>query len=116
MIAYQAESDLFRAVSPPFARAVPAGALLDHQSFQETLTRGDEPIKIMRRAGHENMATTMAYVREAENLLTSVGDPFPPLPNALVSPGESPEGPAYWGQLREPTYKTIASPAGFEPA
>jgi general secretion pathway protein A len=25
--------------SPPFARAVPAGALLDHQSFQETLTR-----------------------------------------------------------------------------
>lgn len=78
--------------------------------------RGDEPIKIMRRAGHENMTTTMGYVREAENLVTPIGEPFPPLPDAVVSPGESPEGPAFWGQLRESTYKKVASPAGFEPA
>ena len=75
--------------------------------------RGDEPIKIMRRAGHENMATTMGYVREAENLVTAVGAPFAPLPPELV---ESSEGPATWGLLRESTYKTQASPAGFEPA
>ncbi len=44
--------------------------------------RGDEPIKIMRRAGHEDIATTMGYVREAENLVHTVGpsDVFPPLP------------------------------------
>jgi integrase len=76
--------------------------------------RGEEPIKIMRRAGHENIATTMGYVREAENLVHAVGDPFPPLPPALlVSSAESSEGPAYWAQLRESTYKIVASPAGF---
>jgi integrase len=79
--------------------------------------RSDEPIKIMRRAGHEDIATTMGYVREAENLMHSVGEPFPPLPAALlVSSAESSEGPAHWAQLRESTYKTVASPAGFEPA
>ncbi|WP_437603965.1 site-specific integrase [Sorangium sp. So ce590] len=79
--------------------------------------RGDEPIKIMRRAGHEDIATTMGYVREAENLMHPVGEPFPPLPAALlVSSAESSEGPAHWAQLRESTYKTVASPAGFEPA
>ena len=56
--------------------------------------RGDEPIKIMRRAGHENIATTMGYVREAENLEHPVGEVFPSLPRALfVSSAESLEGP-----------------------
>lgn len=79
--------------------------------------RGDGPIKIMRQAGHENMETTMAYGREAENLVTSVGEPFPELPRELfVSLAESLEGPAAWGLLRGNTQKAIASPAGFEPA
>jgi hypothetical protein len=67
--------------------------------------RGEEPIKIMRRAGHENSTTTMGYVREAENLVHAVGDPFPTLPPALlVSSAESSEGPAYWAQVsREKT-------------
>lgn len=79
--------------------------------------RGDEPVKIMRRAGHEDMATTMGYVREAENLVHPIGEPFPGLPCALLeSSAESSEGPAYWAKLRENTYKSVASPAGFEPA
>jgi integrase len=74
--------------------------------------RGDEPIKIMRRASHENIATTMGYVREAENLEHPVGEVFPPLPRALlVSSAESSEGPAYWAKLRGTTYKSLASPA-----
>jgi hypothetical protein len=67
--------------------------------------RGDEPIKIMRRAGHENMSTTMGYVREAENLTTAIGEPFPALPEPIVSPDESPEGPAQWAKLRERTWE-----------
>jgi hypothetical protein len=75
--------------------------------------RGDEPMKIMRRAGHENRATTMGYVREAENLVTPVGDPFPPLPEALLeSLGESLDGPAQWAQLRETVWERRASPGG----
>jgi integrase len=76
--------------------------------------RGDDPIKIMRRCGHENMETTMIYVREAEHLGPSVGEPFPKIPvELLVSLSESLEGPSYWGQLRESTWKNRASPAGF---
>jgi integrase len=76
--------------------------------------RGDEPIKIMRRAGHENIATTMGYVREAENLVTPVGEPFPMLPPELTeSSAESSEGPAKWGLLRESTYKKRGVPSGI---
>jgi len=46
--------------------------------------RGDEPLKIMQRLGHADFATTMIYVREAEQLIGSgFGEPFPPLPSAL---------------------------------
>lgn len=45
--------------------------------------RGDEPLKIMQRAGHERFETTQRYVREAENLRTGFGDVFPPLPASL---------------------------------
>ncbi len=46
--------------------------------------RGDEPLKIMHAAGHKDLATTMGYVREAENLRGSFGDVFPPLPECLL--------------------------------
>ncbi len=76
--------------------------------------RGDEPIKIMRRAGHENIVTTMGYVREAENLVAPIGAPFPPLPPELLeSSAESSEGPAFWGQLRESAWKKKSVPSGI---
>jgi integrase len=48
--------------------------------------RGDEPLAIMRRAGHTDFKTTSLYVREAEVLGASVGAPFPTLPPALFLP------------------------------
>jgi integrase len=46
--------------------------------------RGDDPLKIMSRAGHEDFTTTQGYIREAENLAVSIGTPFPPLPASLL--------------------------------
>ncbi len=48
--------------------------------------RGDEPTKIMARAGHSDFATTMLYVREAEVLRDGFGDVFPALPALRKTP------------------------------
>jgi integrase len=50
--------------------------------------RGDDPLKIMSRAGHENFATTQGYIREAEAVRAGFGEVFPPLPACLLVPGE----------------------------
>lgn len=42
--------------------------------------RGDEPLKIQRRAGHTTLSTTQRYIREAESLGCEPGEVFPPLP------------------------------------
>lgn len=39
--------------------------------------RGEEPLRIMQRAGHTSFQTTQLYVREAENLRQGFGDVFP---------------------------------------
>jgi len=54
--------------------------------------RGDEPLKIMQRAGHTNFATTQLYVRTAEAIREGFGEVFPPLPPGLG--GGSVETPA----------------------
>lgn len=46
--------------------------------------RGDEPVKMMYRAGHTDFKTTLLYVREAENHAANFGVAFPPLPAALL--------------------------------
>lgn len=48
---------------------------------------GDEPLKIMHRAGHKDLSTTMGYVREAENVRRGFGRVFPPLPQCLLGEG-----------------------------
>lgn len=48
--------------------------------------RGDEPLKIMQRAGHSEFATTMIYVRTAEMVRAGFGDVFPALPGELLGP------------------------------
>lgn len=68
--------------------------------------RGDEPLKIMQRAGHADLATTMEYVRTAEAIGAGFGDVFPPIPDALLEPdpdgesssesSESPEDPFFF--------------------
>lgn len=52
--------------------------------------RGDEPLKIMQRAGHADFATTQGYIREAENLRDGdFGEPFPTLPPELLEKDET---------------------------
>jgi len=45
--------------------------------------RGDDPLKIQHRAGHEQFETTLRYIRSAEALRERFGVPFPELPDSL---------------------------------
>lgn len=66
--------------------------------------RGDEPLRIRARAGHEDLETTMGYVRVAEVLDRDlVGEVFPPLPRLDSSPDSSP------GERDEPK---VSAPQG----
>lgn len=51
--------------------------------------RGDDPLKIMTRAGHADFETTKIYLREAENLGRAFGEVFPPVPVEVVIRGGS---------------------------
>lgn len=46
--------------------------------------RGDDPLKIQRRAGHRDLETTQRYIRLAEDIRNGFGAPFPPLPRVLT--------------------------------
>lgn len=46
--------------------------------------RGDEPLKIMQRAGHEDFKTTQIYIRLAESFVDTFGEPFLALPPDTV--------------------------------
>jgi len=61
--------------------------------------RGDDPLKIMARAGHEDFATTHGYIREAEAVRQGFGDVFPPLPSCLLRPAD--EAPPKGGEGEE---------------
>ncbi len=50
-----------------------------------SIVRGDDVVKVQRRAGHKLIATTMRYVVEAENRGATFGTPFAPLPACLGS-------------------------------
>jgi integrase len=43
--------------------------------------RGDDPLKIMQRAGHADFSTTQGYIRTAEAVRDGFGRVFPPLPS-----------------------------------
>jgi integrase len=78
--------------------------------------RGDDAIKIQRRAGHEEFKTTEGYIREAENLSAGFGVPFPPLPARLLeSSGNRPAPTPSFVQHVETTQNSVAEAVGFEP-
>lgn len=56
---------------------------------------GVDVTKMMRRAGHDRVQTTMGYVKLAEDLTGDLGVPFPPLPAELVA------GPESFGRVSE---------------
>ncbi len=39
--------------------------------------RGDDPLKVMRRAGHSSFETTQKYIRTAEAIGGAIGEVFP---------------------------------------
>lgn len=45
---------------------------------------GLDVVKMQRRAGHDSIETTLSYVKQAEDLSGAIGEPFGPLPVALV--------------------------------
>jgi len=55
--------------------------------------RGDNPIAIMRQAGHEDFKTTTRYTREAEAVGASLGEPFSPMPRAMLGAAIDKGGP-----------------------
>lgn len=52
--------------------------------------RGDEPLRIMQRAGHASFKTTQGYIREAENASPNFGAVFPALPEEIFLPSFNP--------------------------
>jgi len=85
---------------------------------------GDDPLKIMQRAGHADFTTTQLYLREAENLAHAFGTVFPPLPADLlsrpirargVSASVSAFGFSDHHRLGKNTVETVGA-TGFEPA
>ena len=87
---------------------------------------GVDVAKIQRRAGHDNITTTIGYVKAAEDVTGTIGEPFPALPPCLVAPDEidvtmAREWAKDWAKRRyrplnvEKTAAQKASPAGVEP-
>lgn len=88
---------------------------------------GVDVAKLQRRAGHDDVATTIGYVKQAEDVTGQIGEPFPTLPANLIAPEaidmrKSREWAKDWAKRRyrplEPLKKAgnRASPAGVEPA
>jgi hypothetical protein len=68
--------------------------------------QGVEVAKMQRRAGHDAM--TLGYVKMAEDLTGSIGEPFPPLPPSLVADDEE----EAIGVRASPRARKSAQPSG----
>jgi integrase len=59
---------------------------LRHTGITWRAVRGDEPLKVMRAAGHDDLRTTQRYINEAQTFEgPSFGEPFPTVPLELLS-------------------------------
>ncbi len=83
--------------------------------------RGDDPLKIMQRAGHTDFKTTQLYVREAEAVREGFGEVFPTLPESMITPAAG-EFRQNIGRRRNSRrgnpaiYRASAEREGFEPS
>jgi len=71
--------------------------------------RGDDPLRIMQRAGHADFETTKIYLREAENLAKAFGTVFPTLPARLL--GIAPNRPGAIAASRKSPKQGVSSGA-----
>jgi integrase len=60
---------------------------------------GVDVAKMQRRAGHDSISTTLGYVKMAEDLTGSIGEPFPPLPDLQQRQGRGGGGGPGRGRL-----------------
>jgi len=59
---------------------------LRHTGITWRALRGDDPLKIQRAAGHDDLKTTQRYINEAQTFEgQSFGEPFPSVPVSLLS-------------------------------
>jgi len=70
--------------------------------------RGDDPLKIQHRAGHEQFETTLRYIRSAEALRDGFGEQFPELPKSLFRTQAAPEAHTANGAASDETHAAIA--------
>lgn len=92
---------------------------------------GVDVAKMQRRAGHDSISTTLGYVKMAEDLTGSIGDPFPALPAELLDETKSTHGrrpvsasvPRHdWAKVRAKLPRApkkagrMVGEAGFEPS
>jgi integrase len=66
-----------------------------------SIVRGDDVVKVQRRAGHRLIATTMRYIVEGENRGATFGVPFPTLPATLLESSKSASNDS--GPILQPT-------------
>jgi integrase len=84
--------------------------------------QGVDVAKMQRRAGHDSISTTLSYVKMAEDLSGTIGEPFPPLPEALLKASAAASGPQnlakHLAKLKDRTKNLgkMVGEAGFEPA
>ena len=83
--------------------------------------RGDDALKIQRRAGHKDLETTQKYIRTAEDRRAAFGSVFPELPASLLAGGGTKPAPPAGSlsqELSQATQvsETIAGRTGLEPA
>ncbi|GMV14716.1 MAG: hypothetical protein AMXMBFR56_29400 [Polyangiaceae bacterium] len=80
--------------------------------------RGDDPLKIMQRAGHTDFVTTQGYIREAEAVREGFGEVFPPLPPSLLGATDRAVTDELSQELSQASQvsESIAGRTGLEPA
>jgi len=94
---------------------------LRHTGITWRAVRGDDPIKIMRAAGHSDMKTTQLYINEAQTFedAGTFGEPFPPLDVAAMTGSANWTGIGLLGKglavQDQNSEAGMASPTGFEP-
>ncbi len=76
--------------------------------------RGDPPLRIMGRAAHKDIRTTMGYVRTAEAVVDSFGEVFPELPRGLLG-GKTSQITSKITSENTQVSEIIAERVGFEP-
>lgn len=83
---------------PSFYVASATHIVIDFRSLRDSgitwrFLAGERVEVVQREAGHEKIETTLGYAKEVQDRRGRFGEPFPPLPSALIGP-PAPSTPA----------------------